>query len=330
MNKTNSWDRLMAAAKGEPVDRVPMALWRHWPGVDASAETFIEATVDYQHKWDFDMVKLVPSGLSAVADWGVRMGAPYSAHGEPTITRWGITGLKDWDRLEPLDPAEGRLAQEVGALRAISRRLSRSVPIVQTFFAPLTNAGKIAGERLMADLREHPRTIHRALRVITDTTISYMKACLVTGGADGVFISSKYAGNGLCTEDEYMEFGAPYDLEVLECVRNLAKIRILHLHGDLVVHSIFAKYPVDFVNWHDRGGGPSIREALSMYRCGLMAGIANANGFVRSAEPRHLCEQAREAVAQAEGRRLVVAPGCVMPLCTTDEQYSAIRAAVRE
>jgi len=40
--KMSKWDRIMAARSGEAVDRVPVSLWHHWPGVDVSADTLAE------------------------------------------------------------------------------------------------------------------------------------------------------------------------------------------------------------------------------------------------------------------------------------------------
>ena len=321
-------ERILAARAGEPVDRVPVSLWCHWPGADQSAETLAEATVEFAERFDFDMIKVTPSGLCGVADWGVRSGPPYSDHGEPTVSRWAIGKLEDWNRMEVLDPSAGRLAQEVGALRAIGIGLGASVPYVQTAFLPLTTAGKLANQRLLSDLREHPDLIHRALRVITDTTVAFLTVCLTTGGASGVFLSTKYANQALLTREEYAEFGTRYDLEILERIAHLSKVTILHLHGDNLYYDLFTSYPVDFVNWHDRGSGPTLAEGSRMFSTGLMGGISNSTEFICSASLDDLRAQVYDAVAQVRGRRLVIAPGCVLPTEMSDLRYRAIREAV--
>ena len=38
MSSMNKRERLEATVAGEPVDRVAVALWRHWPGDDQRAE----------------------------------------------------------------------------------------------------------------------------------------------------------------------------------------------------------------------------------------------------------------------------------------------------
>ena len=49
-------ERLQAAIKGEPVDRVPVALWRHFPVDDQRPEDLAAATIEFQTQYDFDFV----------------------------------------------------------------------------------------------------------------------------------------------------------------------------------------------------------------------------------------------------------------------------------
>ena len=41
-------ERLERTVAGEETDRVPVALWRHWPGDDQRAVDLAEATVAFQ------------------------------------------------------------------------------------------------------------------------------------------------------------------------------------------------------------------------------------------------------------------------------------------
>lgn len=58
-------ERLQRTIAGEPVDRPPVALWRHWPVDDQTPEGLAEATVHFQREWDWDFVKVTPSSSSA-------------------------------------------------------------------------------------------------------------------------------------------------------------------------------------------------------------------------------------------------------------------------
>ncbi len=61
-------DRVQAALRGDPVDRPPISLWRHFPGRDGSGESLAEATLEFQRHLDLDLIKLMPTGMYSVMD----------------------------------------------------------------------------------------------------------------------------------------------------------------------------------------------------------------------------------------------------------------------
>ena len=72
MSTMTKRERLEAAIRGEATDRVPVALWRHFPGDDYRPEDLAASTVGFQRRYDFDFVKVTPASSFSVADWGVR------------------------------------------------------------------------------------------------------------------------------------------------------------------------------------------------------------------------------------------------------------------
>ena len=66
------WARIEAAVAGRAVDRIPVALWRHFPHDDQDAGKLAARTLEWQRAWDFDLVKFMPSGTYSVEDWGAK------------------------------------------------------------------------------------------------------------------------------------------------------------------------------------------------------------------------------------------------------------------
>ena len=64
-------ERLMACLQGEETDRSAVALWRHFPVDDQSPETLAAAALNFQHIYDFDLVKVTPASSFCLKDWGV-------------------------------------------------------------------------------------------------------------------------------------------------------------------------------------------------------------------------------------------------------------------
>ncbi len=83
--------RIEACLSGAPMDRPPVALWRHFPVDDQSPATLAAATANFQRTYDFDLVKVTPSSSFCLRDWGIKdewRGAPegtreYVAAGHP-------------------------------------------------------------------------------------------------------------------------------------------------------------------------------------------------------------------------------------------------------
>ena len=68
---TTHRERVEACLRGEIVDRPPVALWRHFPVDDQSAEALAQAHLAFQSVYNFDLVKVTPASSFSVVDWGV-------------------------------------------------------------------------------------------------------------------------------------------------------------------------------------------------------------------------------------------------------------------
>ena len=49
-------ERLQATIRGEPVDRVAVALWRHFPVDDQDPADLAGATLEWQAQYDWDFI----------------------------------------------------------------------------------------------------------------------------------------------------------------------------------------------------------------------------------------------------------------------------------
>jgi uroporphyrinogen decarboxylase len=318
-------ERVLAALRGKPTDRTPISFWQHFPGRDDTPDALMESTLAYQRQFDLDLIKLMPTGMYAVLDYGVQVRLVDDDIG---TTRWVAGPVReqdDWRRLPEVSPACGVLAQQVEAVRRVRAALGPDTPVVQTIFSPLTMAAKIIGE-LPVDILEQEEPLREALDRMADDAIAFGRACL-EAGADGFFFATQHANRAAQPPDLYERLGVPYDLRILDALRPGAACTILHLHGPEPLFDLADRYPVDAVNWHDRETEPSLAQALAQTTKGLVAGIARG-GAVATGGPDGAAAEVRDAIQQTGGRRLIVAPGCVVLLSSPDENLLAARAAV--
>ena len=325
----NHWERIRATLDGQETDRPPICLWRHWPIEDhESAHSLATAMVRWQRELDCDLVKHAPAGSYVIEDWGGRtayLPEKSPALGVRAITQHAVRTTKGWPELEQLDVTAGHLGMQLEALRLLADQLAGSVPILQTIFGPLNIAPKLAGPLAFSDLRENAAVFRQGLQIIAETTARFAIES-IRAGADGILFVAPCDPH-LYSEQEYREFGVPWDRLILDTVRPEAEIIIALLLGREVMFDLIAGYPVDGLNWPDRNVGPSLREARERFGGVLMGGIDERQTLLNG--PAAAIEaEIEDAVAQCDGRRLLVCPGSTPFADTPIAHFQAARAAV--
>jgi uroporphyrinogen decarboxylase len=173
---TSKRERLEKAIAGEAVDRVPVALWRHWPGDDQRAADLARSTVEFQRRYDWDFVKISPSSSFCLTDYGVQDEWVGNIEGTRNYTRRAIERTLDWTNLRPLDPKRGALGRQLEAAKAITAELGADVPAIQTIFSPLAQARNlVGGDGLIAHIRTAPERVHTGLNTITESTVRFIE-----------------------------------------------------------------------------------------------------------------------------------------------------------
>lgn len=317
-------ERVLAAIAGEEVDRPPVSIWRHFPERDQTADDLAKVHLIWQEAYAFDFVKFMPPGDYPTIDWGAESRFEGAPGGTRTTTRFPIQRPADWAKLTPLNVERGFNGVILSGIRRTKADLGQVIPLFHTVFSPLTIAMKLSNRLAIEHLRAHPNEMHAGLEVITDVTKA-MVAASIAAGADGIFFATQCADYTVMDELEYREFGLPYDLRVLEAAAD--RIRLLHVHGTAPMFDLAAHYPAQAINWHDRAGAPHLADGQRLANRCVMGGL-NQETFA-TATPEQIAADARDAIAQTGGRRLIVAPGCAIPYDTPAENTLAALEAVR-
>lgn len=318
-------DRIQAAVRGERPDRVPFAVWRHFPGDDQNADALAHATSEFQRRFDCDLIKVSPSSSFSVEDWGVE--TEYQGNQEGTRRYLGrpVASADDWHQLQPLDVSDGALGRQLKCLRMVREDFGHDVPIIQTVFNPLSMARYLTGDRFIVDLRRSPDKLHAGLSVITRTTALFVQEALKTG-IDGIFLAVQQASYSILSEAEYREFGVQYDRQVLDAASG-GNFNLLHIHGDDVMFDLLAQYSVQAVNWHDRTAGPSLAEARGRFHGALVGGLSQWETLLKG-PPSDVEAEIADALTQTGGQGHIIGAGCVIPITTPEGNIHAIRQSL--
>ncbi|MFC1899745.1 uroporphyrinogen decarboxylase family protein [Chloroflexota bacterium] len=327
----NKKERIKAVLAGEPVDRPPVALWRHWPVDDQNAESLAERALDYQERFDWDIIKIPSSSTYSIDDFGAKheyraINSGEWSLGERNYTERVIKNIEDWDRIKPLDVNSGTYGRTLDCLKIVLKRRKPDVPVIQTMFNPISMVRMLVGDDIyLAHLRRDPKRLERALEALTETCANFARAS-IDAGADGIFLSTASASYEIMSVAEHEKFGRPYDLEVLKAA-NGSWFNVMHIHGKYPMFSELADYPVPAINWHDRSAGPSLKEARQIFKGALVGGIEQFR-LLHFGKPSEITNQINDAIEQVQGRGIMIAAGCTYPVTVPEGNMFAVRRAV--
>ena len=316
--------RLEAAMAGETVDRLPVAVWRHWPGDDQDAAALAAAHLKWQADYDWDLLKVGPASSYSVVDWGVEDRWEGHIEGTRTTTRYPVAQPADWEALRPTDPTRGALATQIEALRLVGQGLRGDAPFIATIFSPLSMANHLAGNTVaLSHMREAPAALHPGLEPLTARTIALIAPARATRLA-GLPHPVQHAAYPLLSRAEFEEFGRPYDRRVLDSVADLW-CNMVHLHGKRVMFDLVADYPAALLNWHDRDTDIGLRDGLAVFPGAASGGVSQWT--IHQEGPAGLLAEVADARAQTDGRRLLLGTGCVIMTTTPLRNIRAFREA---
>lgn len=325
MTNWNKRKRLEAALSGEVPDRVPVALWRHWPGDDQDAQALAAAHLKWQQDYDWDVLKVGPASSYSVVDWGVQDRWVGHIEGTREYTHRPIQRAEDWARLKPLNPKQGMLATQLETLRLVKEAVGDTVPILATIFAPLSQAKHLANnEPMLTHLRHEPDLFRQGQETIVESTLRYIEAAKKIG-IDGIFYAIQHARYPLLSRAEYEQWGRPFDQQILNAVQDLW-LNMVHLHSTDVMFDLVAEYPVQLLNWHDRETGITLSDGLKQFNGAASGGVDHWT--LHQESPENTITEAKDAIAQVNGRRLLLGTGCVAMTTTPLRNIRTLREAV--
>jgi uroporphyrinogen decarboxylase len=336
-------ERLAAAIAGRPVDRLPVALWRHFFVEETSREGLVGAMTRWQRTYDWDFLKINPRAGYHVEDWGNRYEPSGNEHVPPTLVSTRIHEPDDFRGIERIVPGEQApvLAEHLAAVADLRAALGPDVPMLMTVFTPMSIAADLAGgpQDLAALIAEDPALAHAGLRTITDTFADFAARC-VGAGADGIFLATTHIATWAnFTPDQYEEFGRPYDLEILAAVRD-APLNLLHVCKAQAFVRELADYPVALLNWDAaEPSNPGLADmALLLERGGYgdpprgsgkaLVGGLNRRLFTEPGGKEALLRHAAAAREAMAGRPFVLGSTCTIDTKAAPEAVRAVREFV--
>ena len=327
----NKIERVDAVLNGRRPDRPPVSFWYHFGADTVEGPRALEAHVRHVETYDLDFLKVMNDARY-----------PFTATPDGVIRR-----AADLDRLSVLAGDEGPMGAHLELLQSLASRYRGRLRLTTTLFngwntlrrltAPDSDVhrpptlGRVVDARDAAMsqlLAEAPAAVERALDTIARSLANFARRCLAAG-ADGIYLSVRddWVDTPENGRDAYDRLVRPGDLRILEAAGG-GVFNILHVCGKAVDFRRFAEYPVQVIHWADRTAGPSIADAAPWVRPALCAGLDNLRTML-TGTPDDCAGEVADAVRQAAGRPILIAPGCTFDSAAVPAaNLHAIRAAV--
>src|SRR5262249_13482580 len=286
--------------KQQQVDRPPFSFWYHFGLQHLPGSKHAEAEIGFYRAYDLDFLKVMsdypyplPRGLQSVSTEG------------------------DWKRIEPVKAAADASlpwAQQLEALSIINAQIGKEALLIETILRPWTAARRLSGSgALLAARSSFPETLLAAMDAIATSLANYA-AEAVARGAAGIFLSLGAATDDVMSREEYAVWGRPFDLKVLNAVRE-AKFNVLHIHGSRIHFNSVSDYPVSAVNWSHFATEPTPEEGHRLSGRAVMGGINEATASHLAAP--EIARQVADSLSTFGGRPgLLLTPGCSIPTDT--------------
>jgi len=173
----------------------------------------------------------------------VPMGANLSFHeGRGPVLDPPVRSEADLDKLHPIDPVSD-VSFVLETIRILREELKDRVPLIGFSGAPFTLATYLieggtskSFVNIKRMLFESPALYHRLMDLITDVTLSYLKA-QIEAGAQAVQVFDTWAG--ILSVKDYEKCALPYAARILEGLEGLGVPRIYFVFdGGHVLESI--------------------------------------------------------------------------------------------
>ncbi len=293
----------------EVTDYVPFSFKSHLPEVDHDPVKYAQALAEKVHQYDLDYAGHSSNGLFTVEDYVDEVDhSPVYKGGVSIVVKTPYNQPADLKKLpHDLDISTPSYQRELKSLTYLLDRLGDQVPVTVISFSPLTILDKLTKGRAVEFIRSgENELLHQTLENLTNVQVQYVQAALDLGAA-GVYLASQFIRYDRVTKEEYLEFGKPYDLKILEAAK-AGWFNSFHAHGTDIMFDLIKDYPIQVFNWHAFESLPSVEEVFKYSDFVLNCGVDrfSFNDFNRNL----IRNQIYQIYKATKGQRLLFSPSC--------------------
>jgi uroporphyrinogen decarboxylase len=242
MTEVTAYDRVIAAVRGEPPDRVPVIPQITYTTAQLTGVGLVEALHSPEKTAKALLAGQRELGYDAIyAGWessfnllAEAMGCTmrYPEDDAPQVTGHIVQDPSDIDKVPIPDPdSEGRIPIHLETVKLVKQEIGDTVPIFCYVPGPFTLAGQICGvNKLMIATIRDTQFVNDLSRITTEASKRYVEAN-ISAGADVIVAADPTASASLISPDMFRTLASPYLEEVLDVAVKKGVIPALHVCG---------------------------------------------------------------------------------------------------
>ena len=300
MNKN---ERVRAALKGQPVDKVPGGFWFHFPSAQAHGQASIDAHLETYRATDVDFVKIMNEH-------------PYRANVE-------IREPADWRNLRPAPLSADFYQEQLDEIKGIVDGLNGECLTVSTIFNPFSEGNHAADHLVTEHLKADPESVNQGLAAIAESLAEFAVAC-VEAGASGIYYSAQGGEEDRFSAQEFLNYIKPHDLTILNALKSVGEFHLLHICKDRIRLPLYADYPCHAVNWAATKHNLSLIEGRDLFQRTIVGGLGD-RGIIVDGNQEEIQAAVQQVIAEFGPTGLMLGADCTLP---TDISLANIRAAM--
>jgi uroporphyrinogen decarboxylase len=340
MDTMNSYERVMAAIRGEPLDRAPVIpSVREWC-IRQAGFTFSEAMqtpekyvfsqyycvkeYKYDAVWDFFAThaesEALGSRLLIAEDTPPSVLKPIIREYAADLARLGL----------PNPYKDGRLPQMLTIIRRLKELCESNIPVIGYCQAPFRHAAMLRGlEHILRDTKKAPEKVKELLE-ISLTGLIHWGIAVAEAGADIISISDPTVSRDVMSKDTWMKFGFPYLERLANALKKTGKPLKLHVCGDTTDRlETFVDAGFDILSLDTKVDFQKAREKVGDRVC-LMGNVC-PNTTLLFGTPQDVEDYSKKVIQQAGlNGRFILSSGCMLAPNTPGENVRAMVNAVEK
>ncbi|MDD3041657.1 MAG: methylcobamide:CoM methyltransferase MtaA [Methanosarcinaceae archaeon] len=325
--------RLLAALKGETVDKVPVCsvtqtgivelmdeVGAPWPEAHTSAELMAKLAIANYELSGLEAIR-VPYCLTVLVEamgCEINMG---TKNRQPSVIGHPYPKSLD-DAAIPEDLLErGRIPAVLEAIRIIKEKVGPDVPVIGGMEGPITIASDLASVKsFMKWSIKKPELFEQVLDLATNAAVIYANA-MVDAGADIISVADPVASPDLMSPDSFKQY---LQARLRKFAGNVNAVTILHICGNVnLILDYMADCGFEGLSVEEKIGSVKQAKEIIGGRAALVGNISSPFTLLPGPEDK-IKTESKQALEEGID---VLAPGCGIAPMTPLENIKALVAA---